>query len=151
MKIILKENVARLGYKDDIVEVRNGYGRNYLIPKGLAVIANASSLKQLAEDQKQRAHKIAKIKADAEELAKSIEGIKLTITAKTSATGTIFGSVNAIHIADALHKLGHEIDRKLIDLKEPVKEIGSYVAVFRPHKEVSTEIEFEVVPETTEE
>lgn len=151
MKIILKETVARLGYKDDIVEVKDGYGRNYLIPKGLGVIASASALKSLAEDQKQRAHKIAKIKADAEELAKSIEGVKVTITAKTSGTGTIFGSVNASHIADALLKLGHEVDRKLIDLKEPIKEIGTYTAIFRPHKEVETNIDVEVISENTEE
>lgn len=151
MKIILKENVARLGYKDDIVEVKDGYGRNYLIPKGLGVIANESSLKRLAEEQKQRAHKLAKIKADAEELAKSIEGIKLTITAKSSATGTIFGSVNAAHISEALRQAGHEIDRKLIDLKEPIKQLGTYTAVFRPHKEVAMEIEVEVIGEETEE
>ena len=115
MKIILKENVADLGYKDDIVEVKDGYGRNYLIPQGKAIIASAAALKQLAEDQKQRAHKIAKIKADAEAAAAALEGVRLTIGAKTSSTGTVFGSVNAIQIAEALEKLGHNVDRKIID------------------------------------
>lgn len=147
MKLILKENVTGLGYKDDVVEVKDGYGRNYLIPQGKAIIATKASLKQLAEDQKQRAHKIAKLKADAEEAAKALEGVALTIGAKTSATGTVFGSVNAVQIADALAKLGHEIDRKLISLKEPVKEVGSYTATIRFHKEVAIELPFEVVSE----
>lgn len=147
MKLILKENVADLGYKDDIVEVKDGYGRNYLIPQGKAVIATKASLRQLEEDQKQRAHKIAKLKADAEAFAKSLEGIKLTIGAKTSATGTIFGSVNSIQIAEALEKLGHNVDRKIILIKEAVKEVGVYKAIIKPHKEVEVEIEFEVVSE----
>lgn len=147
MKIILKEDISNLGYKDDVVEVKSGYGRNYLIPQGKAVIASPSALKMLAEDQKQRAHKIAKIKADAEALAASLEGVALTIGAKTSSTGTIFGSVNTIQIAEALEKLGHNIDRKLISIKNPVKEVGNYVAVVKLHKEVSVEIPFEVVAE----
>ncbi len=147
MKIILKENVADLGYKDDIVEVKDGYGRNYLIPQGKAIIASAAALKQLAEDQKQRAHKIAKIKADAEAAAAALEGVKLTIGAKTSSTGTVFGSVNAIQIAEALEKLGHNVDRKIIYIKEPVKEVGVYTATIKFHKEVSKDIEFEVVAE----
>lgn len=147
MKIILKENVAGLGYKDDVVEVKDGYGRNYLIPQGLAIIANRSTLRQLEETLKQRAHKLAQIKAEAEEFAKSLEGLKLTIGAKASATGTIFGSVNAIQIAEALEKLGHTVDRKIILISEPVKELGSYKALIKPHKEVEVEIEFEVVAE----
>ncbi|MBD5264719.1 MAG: 50S ribosomal protein L9 [Bacteroides sp.] len=147
MKIILKENVADLGYKDDIVEVKDGYGRNYLIPQGKAIIASAAALKQLAEDQKQRAHKIAKIKADAEAAAAALEGVRLTIGAKTSSTGTVFGSVNAIQIAEALEKLGHNVDRKIIVIKEPVKEVGVYTATIKFHKEVSKDIEFEVVAE----
>ena len=147
MKIILKENVANLGYKDDIVEVKDGYGRNYLIPQGKAIIASAAALKQLAEDQKQRAHKRAKLKADAEASAAALEGVRPVIGAKTSATGTVFGSVNAIQIAEALAKLGHEIDRKLIFLKEPVKEVGVYTATINFHKEVAKEIEFEVISE----
>lgn len=147
MKVILKENVTDLGYKDDVVEVKDGYGRNYLIPQGKAVIASASALKQLAEDQKQRAHKIAKIKADAEAAAAALEGVKLTIGAKTSSTGTVFGSVNALQIAEALEKLGYSVDRKIIYLKEPVKEVGVYTATIKFHKEVMKEIEFEVVSE----
>ena len=147
MKLILKEDVSGLGYKDDVVEVKSGYGRNYLIPTGKAVIASPSALKVLAENQRQRAHKLAKIKADAEALAAQLSGLELTIGAKTSATGTIFGSVNSIQIAEALEKLGHNVDRKLIDIKEPVKEVGKYNATVRLHTEVTVEIPFEVVAE----
>lgn len=147
MKLILKEDIANLGYKDDVVEVKSGYGRNYLIPQQKAVIATPSALKMLAENQKQRAHKLAKIKADAEAAATVLEGVTLTIGAKTSSTGTIFGSVNSIQIAEALEKLGHTVDRKLIYLKDAVKEVGSYKATIKFHKEVSVEIPFEVVSE----
>lgn len=147
MKIILKEDVSGLGYKDDVVEVKNGYGRNYLIPTGKAVIATESALKVLAENQRQRAHKLAKIKADAEELAAKLKDVKLTIGAKTSATGTIFGSVNNIQIAEALEKLGFNVDRKIIEIKESVKEVGNYTANVKLHKEVSVEVPFEVVAE----
>ncbi len=145
MKVILKENVTDLGYKDDVVEVKDGYGRNYLIPKGLAIIASNAALKQLAENQKQRAHKIAQLKADAEAAAAALEGLKLTLSAKTSATGTIFGSVNAVQIAEELQKLGHDIDRKLIKIAQPVKELGEYVAEIRFHKDVNVELPFEVI------
>ena len=147
MKIILKEDVRNLGYKDDVVEVKDGYGRNYLIPTGKAVIASPSALKVLAEDQRQRAHKLAKIKADAEALAQSLQGVKLSIGAKTSSTGTVFGSVNAIQIAGALENLGFNIDRKIVDIKNPVKEVGEYTAIVRLHKDVTVEIPFEVVAE----
>lgn len=147
MKLILKEDIANLGYKDDVVEVKSGYGRNYLIPQKKAVIATPSALKQLAEDQRQRAHKLAKIKADADAAAAALEGVTLTIGAKTSSTGTIFGSVNNIQIAEALEKLGHNVDRKLIFIKDSVKEVGSYKATIKFHKEVSVEIPFEVVSE----
>ena len=147
MKLILKENVTNLGYKDDVVEVKDGYGRNYLIPQGKAIIASNAALKQLAEDLKQRAHKIAKIKADAEEAAKAIEGIKLTISAKTSATGTVLGSVGAAQISEAFEKLGHNIDRKIVFVKGTVKEVGVYTATIKFHKEVAVEVEFEVVSE----
>ena len=146
MNIILKEDVSGLGYKDDVVEVKDGYGRNYLIPYGKAVIATPSALKVLAENQRQRAHKLAKIKADAEALAASLKDVKLTIGAKTSATGTIFGSVNSIQIAEALEKLGFNIDRKIIEI-EPVKEVGEYVATVKLHKEVTAQVPFEVVAE----
>ena len=147
MKIKLKEDIANLGYKDDVVEVKSGYGRNYLIPTGKAVIATDSALKILAENQRQRAHKLAKIKADAEALAASLKDITLTIGAKTSSTGTIFGSVNSIQIAEALEKLGHNVDRKVIYIKEAVKEVGNYTATLKLHKEFSVEIPFEVVSE----
>lgn len=147
MKIILKEDISNLGYKDDVVDVKSGYGRNYLIPYGKAVIATPAALKVLAENQRQRAHKLAKIKADAEALAASLADVKLTIGAKTSTTGTIFGSVNAIQIAEALEKLGFNIDRKVIEVKETVKEVGNYNAILKLHKEVSVEIPFEVIAE----
>ena len=147
MKIILKEDVTNLGYKDDVVEVKDGYGRNFLIPTGKAVVATPSALKQLAENQRQRQHKLAKIKADAEALAATLQGIELTIGAKVSSNGTVFGSVNAIQIAEALEKLGHNIDRKLIALKDAVKEVGKYTATIKLHKEVAVEIPFEVIAE----
>ena len=148
MEVILKEDVANLGYKDDIVHVKDGYGRNFLIPQGKAVIASESARKVLAEVLKQRAHKIAKIKEEAEALAEKRKGVSLTIGAKTSSTGTIFGSVTNIQIAEELAKLGFEVDRKIIRIKEDaVKEIGSYNATVRLHKEVSVEIPFEVVSE----
>ena len=127
--------------------MKNGYGRNYLIPQGKAVIASESALKVLAENQRQRADKLAKIKADAETVAKTLEGVALTIGAKVSSTGTIFGSVTPIQIADALAKEGHEIDRKLISIKGAVKEVGKYEAVVKLHKEVQVTIPFEVVAE----
>ncbi len=147
MKIILKEDVRGLGYKDDVVEVKDGYGRNFLIPTLKAVVATPSALKVLAENQRQRAHKLAQIKAEAEAAAAALEGVALTIGAKTSATGTIFGSVNAIQIAEALEKLGHNVDRKLIVIKDNVKELGKYTATIQFHKEVAVEVPFEVVAE----
>ncbi|MDE6825175.1 MAG: 50S ribosomal protein L9 [Paramuribaculum sp.] len=147
MKIILKEDITGLGYKDDVVEVKDGYGRNYLIPQGKAVIATASAMKVLEENQRQRAHKLAKLKADAEATAEALKDVKLTIGAKTSSTGTIFGSVNSIQIAEALEKLGFNVDRKLIEVKETIKEVGNYGATLRLHKEVVVEIPFEVIAE----
>ena len=147
MQVILKEDVANLGYKDDIVTVKNGYGRNYLIPQLKAVIASESAKKVLAENLRQRAHKLEKIKNDAQILAGKLDGVSLIIGAKTSSTGTIFGSVSNIQIADALNKQGFEIDRKCIALKEPVKEVGSYKAVVKLHKDILVTIPFEVVSE----
>jgi len=147
MQVILKEDVANLGYKDDIVHVKDGYGRNFLIPKGKAVIASESAKKVLAENLRQRAHKLEKIKSDAQALAAKMEGTTLTIGAKTSSTGTIFGSVTNIQIAEKLAKKGFEIDRKIIFIKDAVKEVGQYKAQVRLHKEVSVEIPFEVVSE----
>jgi large subunit ribosomal protein L9 len=147
MQVILKEDVVGLGYKDDIVTVKDGYGRNFLIPQGKAVIASESAKKILAENLKQRAHKLAKIKEDAEALAAKLAGVSLTIGAKTSSTGTIFGSVTNIQIAEALEKAGFPVDRKVIYIKDSVKEVGSYKALLKLHKEVSVEIPFEVVSE----
>ena len=147
MQLILKEDVLNLGYKDDVVTVKNGYGRNYLIPQGKAIMASPSALKVLAENLRQRAHKLEKIKADAQAVAASLEGVTLTIGAKTSSTGTIFGSVTNIQVAEALEKAGITIDRKVIYIKEAVKEIGSYKAIVKLHKEVSVDLPFEVVAE----
>lgn len=147
MKIILKEDINNLGYKDDVVEVKSGYGRNYLIPQGKAVIASESALKVLAENQRQRAHKLAKIKADAEAVAESLKDVALTLTAKVSNKGTIYGSITNIQIAEALEMLGHNIDRKIIVVKNQVKELGKYEAIVKLHKEVSAVIPFEVVAE----
>lgn len=147
MEIILKEDIANLGYKNDIVTVKPGYGRNYLIPTGKAVIASSAAKKMLAEELKQRAHKLEKIKKDAEDVAAKLAGVSLTIATKVSSTGTIFGSVGSIQIADELEKLGHKIDRKIIVVKDTVKEVGSYKAVVKLHKEVSVEIPFTVVAE----
>ena len=147
MQEILKEYVLNLGYKDDVVNVKSGYGRTYLIPQGKAVIATPSALKMLAENMKQRAHKLEKIKSDAVELAAKLEGVSLTIGAKASATGKIFGSVNNIQIAESLANAGFDIDRKTIYIKEAIKEVGSYKAILKLHKEVNVEIPFEVVAE----
>lgn len=147
MEVILKEDIVNLGYKDDVVNVKKGYARNFLIPQGKAVIASESARKVLAENQKQRAHKLAQLKADAQAIADKLQGVSLTIGAKTSSTGTIFGSVTNIQIADALRGKGFEIDRKQILIKDAVKEVGSYKAVVKLHKEVSVEIPFDVIAE----
>lgn len=150
MEIILKEDVAGLGYKDDIVTVKNGYGRNYLIPTHKAIIASPSAKKVLAEELKQRAHKLAKIKSDAEATSENLKDVHLTIAAKVSETGTIYGSVGSIQVSEALAKLGFEVDRKIIEVKETVKSLGSYTANVKLHKEVTVEIPFDVVAEEAE-
>ncbi|MDR1631327.1 MAG: 50S ribosomal protein L9 [Dysgonamonadaceae bacterium] len=147
MQVILLEDVINLGYKDDVVTVKNGYGRNYLIPAKKAVIASESAKKVLAENLRQRAHKLEKIKAEAQALSAKLDGVSLTIGAKTSSSGTIFGAVTNIQLADELAKKGFDVDRKLIYIKEPAKEIGSYKALVKLHKDISVEISFEVVSE----
>ena len=148
MELILKEDVANLGSKDDIVTVKDGYGRNYLIPKGYAILATETAKKIHSENQKQRAHKLEKIRNEALELAKKMDGISLTIGAKASTSGKIFGSVNTIQIAEALSKEGFDVDRKSIVIKEEtVKEIGKYTATVKLHRDVKVEINFEVVAE----
>ncbi len=145
MKVILKEDVHGLGYKDDVLTVKDGYGRNYLIPQGKAVLATESAQKELAETLKQRAHKLAKIKADAEELAAKVNGSTVQIAAKASESGKVFGAVTSLHIAEALEKNGISIDKRTIMLKEPIKELGSTNVTVKLHKEVSAEITVEVV------
>jgi large subunit ribosomal protein L9 len=147
MRVILIDDVANLGYKNDVVTVKDGYGRNFLIPQKKAVIASESALKVLAEDMKQRAHKLEKIKADARSVAEKLEGISLVISAKTSSTGTIFGSVSNIQIAEELAKQGIEIERKQILVKEPIKEVGNYTVTVKLHKDVSIDIPVEVITE----
>ncbi len=148
MEIILKEDVAGLGEQGDIVNVKPGYARNFLIPKGVAINATASTRKERDETIRQRQHKEAKLKAEAEALAAKMEGVKLTIGAKTSSSGKIFGSVNAIQIAEALAAKGFDIDRKRIALpQDAVKEVGAYKANIKLHREVTVEVEFEVVSE----
>jgi large subunit ribosomal protein L9 len=147
MEIILKEDVINLGYKGDIVKVKDGYGRNFLIPTKKAVLATESAKKMLAEDLKQRAHKLERLKNEAIALADKVKEISLTVGAKTSTTGKIFGAVGPIQIADAFEKAGITIDRKVIVLKEPVKEIGTFKATLKLHKEVNVEFTFEVVSE----
>ncbi|MEI8273967.1 MAG: 50S ribosomal protein L9 [Paludibacter sp.] len=147
MEIILKEDVINLGYKGDILKVKDGYGRNFLIPTKKAILATASAKKMLAEDLKQRAHKLESLKNAAVELADKLKDIVLTVGAKTSTTGKIFGAVGPIQVADAFEKAGFTVDRKVILLKDAVKEIGSYKATLKLHKEVTVEVAFEVVAE----
>lgn len=151
MEIILKEDIIGLGFKNDIVNVKPGYGRNYLIPTGKGIMATESAKKMLAEDLRQRAHKLEKIRQEAQAVADKLAAIDaIVITAKVSANGAIYGSVNNHHIAEELTKRGFSIDRKIIVLKD-VKQVGEYTAVVRLHKEVSAEIPFSVVGETAAE
>jgi len=146
MEIILKQDIIGLGFKNDIVNVKSGYGRNYLIPQGLGVIASDSAKKVLAENLKQQAHKLAAQKAAAEERGEALEGVALTIAAKVSSTGQLYGSVNAAKVADELEKLGHNIERKIITMRD-IKKVGEYVALVHFHKEVTVEIPVTVVAE----
>jgi len=147
MEVILKADVKNLGYKDDIVKVRDGYGRNYLIPNKWAVIANESNRKILAEELKQRAHKLAKLLADAQAAAEKIEAMKLTVSVKANENGALFGTVTTAELADALAKAGVEVDRKVITIKDAPKEVGEYEAEARLHKDVKATIHYEVVAE----
>jgi large subunit ribosomal protein L9 len=146
MEIILKEDIIGLGFKNDIVNVKSGYGRNYLIPQGKGVIASPMAKKILAENLKQQAHKLAAQKAAAEERGKALEGVALCITAKVSSTGQLYGSVNANIVAEELKKLGHDIDRKIITMHD-IKKVGDYVALVHFHKEVLVEIPVKVIAE----
>jgi len=148
MEIILLQDVKTLGSKDDIVTVKNGYGRNFLIPKKMAIAAIPSNKKILAENKRQQAHKEAKLKDEALAIAAQLKDKKVTIGAKVSTTGKIFGSVNTIQIAEAINKLGFNIDRKQISIEDDIiKGIGEYVAKIKLHKEVIVDFNFEVVSE----
>lgn len=148
MQIILKEDITNLGSKNDIVVVKPGYGRNFLIPRGFGVLATPSAIKVHNENMKQRAHKEEKIKNEAIALGAKLEGKKVTVGAKVSSTGKIFGSVTTIQIAEALEKAGFPVERKNILIKEDsVKEVGSYTATVKLHRDVKVEIAFEVISE----
>lgn len=148
MEIILKADIEKLGYKDDLITVKDGYGRNFLIPKGLGVIATDSAKKMREETLKQRSHKEEKVRAEAENVATKVKEMSLKVGAKVGEKGKIFGSINSLQLADAIKKLGFEIDRKDISIKnEPIKEIGTYEAVIKFHREITETINFEVVGE----
>lgn len=148
MKVILKQDVEKLGDANDIVVVKPGYGTNYLIPQGMAILATPSAEKMHQETLKQRAHKNAKLKSDAEAIATRMAGVEVKVGAKAGENGKIFGSVNTIQLSENLKKLGFEIDRKHITIKEePIKMLGKYTADVKLHKEVTQTIEFEVVEE----
>ena len=145
MEVILKDDIKGLGYKNDLVTVKGGYGRNYLIPKGLALVASESNRKRIAENVKQASHKAEKIKQDAETLAQSISEVVLEISSKVGENGKIFGAVTALQISEALKSKGFEVDRKKITFKTPVKTLGNYQAVVDLHREVQPEVSFKVV------
>lgn len=147
MQVILKSDIKGLGYKNDLVDVKPGYGRNYLIPQGFAMMATVSNIKQRDEIARQVAHKAEKLKQDAESLANAIGNLKLTIPAKAGETGKIFGAVTPNQISDALKAKGHDVDRKQISINGDVKTLGEYTAEIDLHKEVKKEITFEVVSE----
>ena len=149
MEIILTQDVKNLGYKNDIVNVKPGYARNYLIPQGMAILATDSARKVLAENMRQQAYKQEKIKKEAQDIAAVLEGLSLRIPAKAASTGKIYGSVNNVQIANAIKEAkGIEIDRKqiLVD-DDTIKEVGNYKAKVRLHKDVTVEISFEVFAE----
>lgn len=149
MEIILKEDLANLGHANDLVTVKDGYARNYLIPKGLAIIASPSAKKMHAENKKQQAHKEERLLKEAEEKAEALKRKTIKIGAKTSSTGKIFGSVNTIQIAEALSKKGVDIDRKQIEIlnEDSIKEVGTYTARIKFHRDLVTEITFDVISE----
>lgn len=147
MEIILKQDIKNLGEKDDVVNVKPGYGRNFLIPKGFATLATSSAKKVLAENIKQAQFKQDKIKKDAEAIATRLESVRLSIGAKAGENGKIFGSINAIQIADALTKQGFDVDRRRITFDQDPKVIGEYTANLNLHKEVKVKVPFDVVAE----
>lgn len=149
MEIILKQDVQSLGHKDDLIKVKDGYARNYLIPQGFAITATPSAKKVHAENMRQRAHKEAKLREDAAANAKKLENVTITVGAKTSSTGKIFGSVNTIQLAEVLNEKGYAVDRKNITIYDAdnIKEVGSFKAKVKLYKDISVDIQFEVVSE----
>lgn len=149
MEVILKQDIPSLGYKNDLITVKDGYARNYLIPKGLAINATETNKKVLAEVKKQKAHKEEKILNEAQQLAKGLEALKIKIAAKAGTSGKIFGSVNELQIANAIKEQhSFDIDRKYIQVDgDSIKELGEYTAKIRLHKEVLVELKFEVFAE----
>jgi large subunit ribosomal protein L9 len=148
MKVILKQEVKNLGEKDELVTVKNGYGSNFLIPKGMAILATESNQKQLAETMKQRAFKIEKQKKEAQKVIDFLKDVTIKVGAKAGENGKIFGSVTSIQIADAIRKLGHEVDRKAIIINEEhIKTLGTYTAKLKLMKDMIAEIKFEVIEE----
>ncbi|HEY0245229.1 MAG TPA: 50S ribosomal protein L9 [Mucilaginibacter sp.] len=147
MEVILKQDVKNLGDKDDVVSVKPGYGRNYLLPKGYAILATVSARKVLAENLKQAQFKQDKIRKDADAIAARLEGITLHIGAKAGESGKIFGAINTIQIADALKKEGFEVDRRRITFETEPKFVGDYIANINLHKEVKVQVPFTVVAE----
>jgi large subunit ribosomal protein L9 len=147
MDVILKQDIKNLGEKDDVVKVKPGYGRNFLIPKGFAILATESSRKVLAENLKQAQFKQEKIRKDADAIATRLEGVKLHIGAKAGETGKIFGAINTIQIADALKKEGFDVDRRRITFDQEPKFVGDYIANLNLHKEVKVQVPFSVVAE----
>ena len=150
MKIILKEDIIGLGYKNDVVEVKNGYGRNYLIPQKKGVIASPSALKQLAETLRQQVHKIEVLKSAAEKRAAQLEGVVVEVAAKVSATGVLYGSVNKNTVSEELAKKGIEVDRKIITMRD-IKTVGEYEATIHFFKDVEVKVPVKVVAENAEE
>ncbi len=146
MKVILREDIKNLGYKDDVVEVKSGYGRNYLIPQGKASLATESALKMLAEDLRQREFKQDKLKKDAEAMASKLEGASITVATKAGASGKIFGSITSLQIANALKEKGFDVDRRKI-VTDDIKELGTHSATVNLFKEISASISIEVITE----
>ncbi|MEC8738357.1 MAG: 50S ribosomal protein L9 [Bacteroidota bacterium] len=147
MKLILKQNIAKLGEKDEVVEVKDGYGRNFLIPQGKAVLATTSQLKMLEETKKQRAAQQKEAIASAKKLADELEGREIGIEVKAGSNGKIFGSITTMQIAEKLAEMGYNIDRKAIELKEDIKQLGSYTAILNLHKTINAQINLEVIQE----
>ncbi len=146
MKVILKEDIKHVGLKDDVVEVKNGYGRNFLIPQGKAKLATDGALKMLAEDVRQREFKMDKLKKDAEALAEKINGTSISVVTKAGASGRIFGSITTLQIANALKEKGFEIDRRKI-VTDDIKELGAFSVTVNLFKDISATVSLEVVAE----